>query len=115
MKNYYKKGIMADVDYTPTRYEEANSGLAMIWRGMSRGENHRDLYKSGITGACIGMDLMPYASEQPLEVVHVGKVSFWERPMESFTGFLVDVAHLLLMIGGLYLVAGAIWGTPGRR
>jgi hypothetical protein len=110
VKNYYGIGLATDIDFTPTRGETANSALSMIYRGMTRGENHRNLYKSGI----VGMDLIANPWEQGMDVV--GKVNLLDKPMDSITNLLVDIAHLLLMIGGLYLLAGAIWGgPPGRR
>lgn len=109
MKNYYKLGLatISGVEHTPTRFENVNSAAAMTWRGMSRGKNARDLYR-------VGMDVIAHPDEQAMDVV--GKVSILKDPMNSLTNLMVDIAHLLLMIGGLYLLAGAIWGGPmGRR
>lgn len=98
----YKRGIEAEVCYEPTMIEEASNGYAMVVRGLYRGEERKDLYKRGLTGERVGIDLVG------------GKDLFAHGPMETFTNLLVDIAHLLLMIGGIYLVAGAIWGGPRR-
>jgi len=111
VKNYYKIGMESEIrTMTPTRFENANTGTSMFLRGVARGKNHRELYQRGV----VGIDLIAHPEEQALDVV--GKVSLWEHPMESLSNLLVDIAHLLLMVGGLYLLAGAIWGgPPGRR
>ena len=94
MKNYYKLALADKVDFDGD-FADGNAGTAMIWKGISRGQSRRNLYHAGVVG-------------EPIEMVVGAKELFEHGLMRTITEFFVDIAHLLLMAGGLYLLASSM-------
>ncbi len=95
----YKKGLAATT--LPPLGSFANPYVARIDEGrvgaslINRASKH--FYKRGITGKS-----EPAFQKRPRDVV--GGV------MDSATSFLMDVVHLLLLLGGAYMLVNAIFG-----
>lgn len=94
--NYYKLALSQPVEAEGSAFD-ANAGSAMVWKGIARGRDRATLYKAGIVGA-------------PVEVV-VGATELFKKGLtNTVVEFLVDVAHIMLMLGGLYL----LWSSFAR-
>lgn len=93
MRNYYKLALNAPIDFGEyeEKLQDRNVGLSMMVRGLSRGRTQAALYKSGVTGQSV--DMM-------MGAVKIGEHGI----MNSITGFMVDLGHILLMCGGIYLL-----------
>lgn len=106
MSSLYRSGIAGESRPLHPYLEaavEGRRGLSMIVSGTHRGRSSIDLYKSGL-----GADL----PDEMIVQTSIGAVKVSGSDIKSgIIGFLIDVTHILLIIGGIYLVASAIWGV----
>lgn len=85
----YSRALSRPVGLVDSPYTRAYRGLSQMSEGMARGRSAGSLYKRGA-----GL-----AVPEP-EVVIAGA-------MDSLEGFIVDIAHILLLVGGLWLFISA--------
>jgi hypothetical protein len=87
--NLYRTGLSVRVH--PSVLSAPSEGVSMLWRGVRRGQRAISLYQRGL------------GRSGSRERVRSSGVT------DSVTDFLLNVVHIMLIVGGMWLLASALF------